>query len=373
MTGGVKLYSDKLRSHLKSFEKCKYLKVEGPDNATEKVFVDCSFGVNPFGHSENIKIYNADKHIDVSNYTELGAFRLRKAIMDYWHPIAELNYENISVSDGSMGIIDSINSLFINVGDRVLGYSPQFPEYVESLKIRGGIYSAVLLKDDNGYKFNADDIVNSLNDNVYKLVYIDNPNNPTGQIITIQEIEKIIKKADEVNTIVIIDEAYGDYMPKDNSAIKLIGKYKNLYVIKSFSKAYSLAGIRIGYLAGSNELMKCYNIIEDYLVNQVAVNIAEVALNDKDFLGKTIEKTKKVKSKILSSIHKLKILETDIQVPIFTAVCQNKDINLYKLMRSYGINTSSGFLNLGENSVRIRIPKEDEKLIELLKKMEETI
>ncbi|HBV66813.1 MAG TPA: hypothetical protein DEF04_00505 [Clostridiales bacterium] len=105
----------------------------------------------------------------------------------------------------------------------------------------------------------------------------------------------------------------------------------------------------------------------------MAVNTAEVALNDKDYLEKTIEKTKKVKSKILTSIHKLKILETDIQVPIFTAVCQNKDINLYKLMRSYGINTSSGFLNLGDNSVRIRIPKEAEELIELLKKMEETI
>ncbi|HCX62310.1 MAG TPA: hypothetical protein DHU59_07725, partial [Clostridiales bacterium] len=70
---------------------------------------------------------------------------------------------------------------------------------------------------------------------------------------------------------------------------------------------------------------------------------------------------------------KLKVLETDISVPIFTAVCQNKNINLYKLMRSTGINTSSGFLNLGENAVRIRIPKESEMLKDLLKGVEEKI
>lgn len=371
MIGGVKLYSDKLRSHLKNYEKSDYLKVENPENATEKVLVDCSFGVNPFGHSDNIKIFNLNKHIEINNYSELGAFHLRKSIMDYWHPTAKLEYENLAISDGSMGLIDSINSIFINEGDKVLGYSPQFPEYVESLKIRGGTYSPVLLREENNYKFGANEIIERLSNNTYKLVYIDNPNNPTGQIIHIQEIEKIVKKACESSTIVIIDEAYGDYMTKENSAVKLIEKYDNLYVIKSFSKAYSLAGIRIGYLAGSKELIKYYNIIEDYLVNQVAIKIAEIALNDNEYLEKTIEKTKFVKSKILSAVHKLKILETNMEVPIFTAVHPDKNINLYNLMRSYGINTSSGFMNLGDNSVRIRIPKDFEKLIELLKDMEE--
>ena len=371
--GGVKLYSKKLREHLQHYEKGDYLKVECPDSKSEKVLVDCSFGVNPFGHSENIKIYNVDKYIDISNYSELGAFRIRKVIIDNWHSIVKLGYDNLAISDGSMGIIDSINSLFINAGDRVLGYSPQFPEFVESLKIRGGIYEPVLLAEDKNYKFNADNIIDRLRENVYKLVYIDNPNNPTGQIIPIQEIEWIIKKADEANTIVVVDEAYGDYMPKGNSAMKLIGKYGNFYVIKSFSKAYSLAGIRIGYVAGSDELMRYYSIIDDYLVNQVAVNITEIALNDKAFLEKTIEKTIYVKTDILNSINKLKILETDMRVPIFTAVCGDKSINLYKLMRSLGINTSSGFHNLGGNSVRIRIPKESEKFKELIKKLEEKI
>lgn len=367
------MYSTKLRSHLQHYEKGDYLKVEGPDSKSEKVLVDCSFGVNPFGHSENIRIYNIDKHIDISSYPELGAFHLRKAIIDNWDTAVKLDYGNLAISDGSMGIIDSINSLFINDGDRVLGYSPQFPEFVESLKIRGGIYAPVLLEEDKNYKFNGDDIISCLKENVYKFVYIDNPNNPTGQIIPVREIERIIRKADEVNTIVVIDEAYGDYMPKENSAVKLIGKYPNFYAIKSFSKAYSLAGIRIGYVVGSRELMKYYSIIDDYLVNRVAINVAEAALNDKEYLEKTIEKTRNVKTDILNSINRLKILETDMRVPIFTAVCRDENVNLYKLMRSFGINTSSGFLNLGDNSVRIRIPKDSKKLKDLLKKLEEKI
>ena len=329
--------------------------------------------VNPFGHSENIKIYNIDKRIDISSYSELGAFHLRKVIIDNWDTVVKLDYENLAISDGSMGIIDSINSLFINEGDRVLGYSPQFPEFAESLKIRGGIYEPVLLNKDKNYKFNGDDIISCLKANVYKLVYIDNPNNPTGQIIPVHEIERIIRKAYEADTIAVIDEAYGDYMPKENSAMKLIGKYPNFYVIKSFSKAYSLAGIRIGYAVGSKELMKYYSIIDDYLVNQVAINIAETALNDKEYLEKTVEKTKHVKTDILNSISKLEVLETDVRVPIFTAVCRDKNINLYKLMRSFGINTSSGFLNLGDNAVRIRIPKDSEKLKDLIEQLEENI
>ena len=367
------MYRNKLRSHLQIYEKGDYLKVEDPSNKSEKVLVDCSFGVNPFGHSEDIRIFNGNKHIEISNYPELGAFHQRKAIIDYWAPIVKLDYKNLAMSDGSMGGIDSINSIFIDKGDKILGYSPQFPEFVESLIIRGGIYVPVLLDQAKNYKFNCEDIIECLNKNEYKLVYVDNPNNPTGQIILIEEIEKIIKKAAEVNTIVIIDEAYGDYMPKENSAVSLIGKYSNFYVIKSFSKAYSLAGIRIGYVCASEELMKYYNIIEDYLVNRVALDIVEVVLNDKEYLNKVIAKTIQVKTDVLKSINKLKILETDMRVPIFTAICEDKQVDLYKLMRSFGINTASGFHDLEKNAVRIRIPKDAKKLIDLLKKLEENI
>lgn len=367
------MYREKLRKHLTSFSKGDYLKVEDPGIKTEKVYVDCSFGVNPFGHTENIQIQNKDKIIEVGQYPELGAFSLRSKIIDFWGTFIKLGYENISVADGSMGSINSLISLYIDVGDKVLGYSPQFPEFLDSLELHGGVYSPVLLIKENNYKFSTEGIIDCLNKDIYKLVYIDNPNNPTGQIISISDIEIIVRKAEEQNTIVIIDEAYGDYMQMENSAINLVNKYSNFYVLKSFSKAYSLAGLRVGYIIASKELMNNYALIDDYLINRVALYAAEEALKDTKFISKSIEKTRLIKLEIIRSITSLNVLETDMNVPIFTVTSENENINLYQTMREFGIKTSSGFQNLEQNSVRIRIPKDSKKFIELLEELEKSI
>lgn len=368
------MYRDKLRKHLLNFKKSDYLKVEAPGRASKKIDLDCSFGVNPFGHTKNIQIKNKDRLIEVGQYPELGAFSLRSKIIDFWSPHVELDYTNLSMADGSMGIINSLNAMYIDNGDKVLGYSPQFPEFKDSLEIHGGEYDPVLLSKKNNYKFSFEKIIKCFEKNVYKFVYIDNPNNPTGQVISISDIEEIIKKANEYKTIVIIDEAYGDYMPMDNSAINLINKYSNFYVLKTFSKAYSLAGLRVGYLVGSQELMSNYSLIDDYLINRVALDVAEEALKDRSFLSKSIEQTKQIKSEIINSItNKFNVLETDMRVPIFTIIAQDENINLYQAMKEIGINTSSGFHGLKQNSVRVRIPKDSEKFIELFSMLEKTI
>lgn len=367
------MYRDKLRKHLTTFKKSDYLKVQIPGKEMQEILIDCSFGVNPFGHTENIKIQNQNKVIEVSDYPKLGAFDLKSKIIDFWRPFIDLTFENIAVSDGSMGSINSLNSLYIDVGDKILGYSPQFPEFIDSLEIRGGEYLPVLLSKENNYKFSSEDIINSLDKDTYKLVYIDNPNNPTGQIIPLSDIEKIIQKSNEQNTIVIIDEAYGDYMPLENSAINLMNQYPNFYVLKSFSKAYALAGLRVGYIIASEELMNNYALIDDYLINRVALEVSIEALADIHFIFKSIEKTRLIKSEIINSIRKLNVLETDLSVPIFTIVSSNENINLYQTMRDIGINTTSGFHNLKQNSVRVRIPTSSMKFIELLRDLESII
>src|SRR5699024_4459156 len=117
---------------------------------------------------------------------------------------------------------------------------------------RGGIYCDAPLSAENKYLFESFSIIFKLQQADYKLLYLDNPNNPTGQIIPIEEIEFIVKKAAENSTCVIVDEAYGDYMDQQSSAISLVHKYENLFVVRTFSKAYGLAGMRIGYVVASD-------------------------------------------------------------------------------------------------------------------------
>ena len=129
----------------------------------------------------------------------------------------------------------------------------------------GGIFESYKLKPENNYKFIASEFIDLINDDL-KLIYLDNPNNPTGQIIPLEAIEKVLKVALDKNIVVIVDEAYGDYMNENNSAVNLVPKYENLIVTKTFSKAYGLAGLRGGYIIQNEDLTKAMkNILSSHV------------------------------------------------------------------------------------------------------------
>ena len=136
-------------------------------------------------------------------------------------------------------------------------------------------------------------------DSKYSVISIENPNNPTGQIIDINDIEKIVRKAKQYGIFVIIDEAYGDYMSLNNSAIKLVGKYNNIIVLKSASKFYGLPNHRIGYLFAEKELIKIYDEIAlpfafSDLSASIFIKIIKNYRKFEDTKVKTMEVNKKI-------------------------------------------------------------------------------
>ena len=129
--------------------------------------------------------------------------------------------------------LEKINKFVIREGSKVLGYALQFSEYITEVRVMGGFYEYMSLKKEEDFEFNYDEFIEKINDS-YTLVYIDNPNNPTGQVISLDVIEEVTKKALEEEVIVVVDEAYGDFMDIKNSAVNL--EYPNLIVVRSFSK-----------------------------------------------------------------------------------------------------------------------------------------
>ena len=93
------------------------------------------------------------------------------------------------------------------------------------------------------------------------MIHLENPNNPTGQIIDIKYIEEIVKTAQKYNIVVLVDEAYGEYMNLKNSAISLIKKYDNLVILRSASKFWGYPNYRLGYVFANKEISKVYNMI----------------------------------------------------------------------------------------------------------------
>ena len=344
----------KISNYIKD-TKTKYYAKEGKKEYEIKL--DCSDGENPYGCSN--KILEELKKIkieDISNYSY--DMELKNEIAKYWN----IDSNNIILTCGSVEGLYDIGILFRNENPKLLTYVPTFPNFINYCKMLGYKIEKVLLEEKDNYKCNVQKLIKKINSDI-NLIYIDNPNNPTGQTISKEKLIKIIECAEKRNVGVLIDEAYGDYISKEESCIDLIKKYENLIIIRTFSKGLGLAGIRGGYII-SNKKVCGYleKMSHPYNISQISRKIAVRALRETDYIEECKKKIEKSKRKILKSLPKnIKMAETNNT----TSICMlysDKDIDLCEKMQEYGIKVYSGesFENLGKRSIRLNIPADNQ-------------
>ncbi len=320
--------------------------------------LDCALGRNSFGTSE--KVVELAKHYDWSDlrhHPDTSYKDLKQEICKFWSDYADLKVANVKVANGSCVVLSRLNKLFIEPGVKVLGYMPQFKEYMLEVAVLGGNYEAVPLNPQEGFKFNTDRLLGRIKPD-YCIVYIDNPNNPTGQFISLSEIRTIVKEAARKDTIVIIDEAYGDYVEEKHSAVNLINKYKNLVVTRTFTKGYGIGRFRVGYAILSTELGDYYNRIElPFSVSTMGAALAREAILDQDFILNLRQQVKDEKEKLTKELSQRGYLigETCEYCPLFILGHKDKNVDLKGELLSKGILTTSGtdWENLGKNYVRV--------------------
>lgn len=365
----------KTKRILKQFKSEGYVKDAGDDDTGSlSDVIDCSLGVNPFGCSSLLNDYrdNFFSWFNVNNYPDFPYVQLKKELAAYWQNICKLDGSNIRFGTGSIGILLNINRMFIERNTMVLGNCPTFTSYISDIKLNEGIYNYVLFDPDKDFRFNFDRFVKEIS-NKYALIYIDNPNNPTGQVIPLSSIKMIVEMAEANDVCVVIDEAYGDFMDDNNSAISLVNQYENLMVARSFSKGFGLAGLRIGYLVTSKAISSIYSSIDTPFTISTAGQFAAIcAMKDKDFIINSREKISEVKQRIVKAFKKMTVLETDNQVPIMTVQHPNKNINLYEKFKLHNVLTEAGedFPGLGKNFVRMRVPSDPDKIIGIIEEIE---
>ncbi|NJE26177.1 histidinol-phosphate aminotransferase family protein [Thermococcus sp. MV5] len=354
------IFEAKFRKSLFEVERESYVKENLPMN-----LLDCSLGTNPYGFPKEILKEIKLESTNLSKYPSPYNDVLRETLVEYWGGAFSKNEVFIGV--GSMGCLEKINKFAISQGSHVLGYVPQFQEYITEVKIMGGIYDYVALKEENDFEFSPDELIEKIKYE-HVLIYIDNPNNPTGQVIPLDSIEEIVKKAASKDVIVVVDEAYGDFVDKKNSAINL--NYPNLMVVRSFSKGLGLANLRIGYVVIKGmELRELYSKVNlPFQVSTLAEKIALKVLEHPEFLKESIKKISKEKRKIIDHLKKVgfNVAKTEISVPILLA--SKKGIDTYNYLLQRGVLTVSGenFLGLDSSYVRIRVSEKAEAFIERL-------
>jgi len=200
----------------------------------------------------------------------------------------------IITGNGSCELIHLVAKACINPGEKVVLSKPTFIMG----KIESQIFEADLVEipvKDNGHDIGA--IIDAL-DNKTKLLYIDNPNNPLGSMLTAEELDRVVKSLPE-NTLLIVDEAYREYITREDfpETIDYVRKGLNVVVLRTFSKIYGLAGLRIGYGIARPEIINILHRVRlPFNVNSIAQKAAIAALDDTEHIErsrKLVEEGKK--------------------------------------------------------------------------------
>lgn len=359
----------KIKPRLKSFTRKAYVGHEPVIGQAE--FLDCSLGVNSFGVSG--KVLKMAKEYDWSQVwrcPEPSYKGLKEKIVEFWSTYADLEVSQIQIEYGAMGVLERVNRIFLETGSQVLGYSPQFTGYVADIGVCGAKYDPVVLRPEENFKFHVERLEGKI-DPEYCLIYIDNPNNPTGQMISLSAIEAVVGEAEVKDVAVIVDEAYGDYIEQRQSAVSLVREYRNLIVVRTFGKGFGLGSLRIGYGILPAELSDYFNKVTPPLrATAIGSHLATVALSDRNFVTSCRQRVKTEKEKLTKGLRERGYLisETYEYCPIFLAGHKNKDIDFRQELITKGILTVSGtdFECLGKNYVRINCPPHAEEFLRRL-------
>ena len=345
--------------------------------------VDCSLGVNMEPLPEKVinKLHTLSPDV-LKGYPhpfENDVYDVLLKKVNKLNP--SLKRENLALGCGSIDILRSLNSIFISNGRKALGYSPQFSAYVDDVLLKDGEYVTTYLDKAKNYALDEDAICAKILEEKPVFVYIDNPNNPTGQIYSKAQLEKIWKAAREVNAALLVDEAYGDYMDQaENSIVDKVNQWEGLIVTKTLSKGYGMAGMRLGYVMAEDYVIKeLGKLLEGFNGNGLARELAIAMLEDDDYLvglkEVTESKVRRVKEALKGGA--IKIAETADCIPISLLYTEDESINLARALSENGIAavTGAGFEGLGINTVRLMVPaeKDIDLLCELLKKTSDMI
>ena len=198
----------------------------------------------------------------------------------------DIDSEHIIFGNGSNEIIELLARGFLSEGDEVISSEMTFLVYPILSQVCGAKFKAVPMKD---YRYDLDGILEAMTPKT-KLIFIANPNNPTGTYVTAQEVEAFLAKI-PAHVIVCFDEAYVDFVEAEDFP-KMLPYVKegrpNVIVLRTFSKAYGLAGLRIGYGAASKEMVSyLHKVRQPFNVNSLAQAAVVAALDDSFFLWRT--------------------------------------------------------------------------------------
>jgi len=339
------------------------------DDDIDQNFINLSSNTNILGPSPKVIEAIKKEITKIQHYPDPDAKNFKEIIS------TKLNIDigNILVGNGSAELIDVTNRALIKEGDEIiLGY-PTFPKYEISAKVHSANINSIPMLN---YEHNLDKISSSISKTT-KVIYLDNPSNPVGSVKSKKEILNFIDKIPD-GTILVIDEAYLEfYDPKNQLNYSKLVKKENILIMRTLSKAYGIAGLRIGYLIGNSNLISYLNKVREvFNVNSLALVGGIAAIKDEDHLMENLVLTHHQKKYLCKNLeqHNFCFHKSTTN---FIFINTERDIEFVdKFLLKQGIIIRPIRLNnckSGHIRVTIGKPAENKYLIESLLKMKKAI
>ena len=276
-----------------------------------KNIIKLSANESALGISPRAKKAIFSKNINSSKYPDGKSKALRKEISKVYN----CDFNKIICGSGSDEIIQMVCQLYLNPLDEVIVPQYSFLMYRIYAKIVG---ANVILAKEKNFKVSVEEIIRKVSKKT-KIVFLANPNNPTGTYLNKIELINLRKKLNQ-KILLVVDDAYFEYMKiKDyESGLDIFKNKNNVMILRTFSKIYGLAALRIGWGYGAKKIIDAMNKIKPpFNVNQTAQTAAREALKDTNFVKRSIQHNIIWANKIKFFLNKLNILTNDVSANFF--------------------------------------------------------
>ncbi len=289
---------------------------------------------NPWGPSpkvvRSLRLELTNQH----RYPDGSGYQLRQVLAKK----VNLSVDEIVLGNGSGEIFELLINIFVRERDEVISSRPSFPLYQQFVQAQGGDNFVIPLKKNH---HDLESILLCVTEKT-KLIILDNPNNPTGCAINPGELYTFLSKVPE-SVIVVLDEAYVDYM-EDEFQVDVFSLIRNttgrcgVVVVRTFSKAYGLAGLRVGYGLMPVEIAdSLHRVRQPFNVNQMAQAGALAALGDDEYYNNILKMTREGREYLMAEVEKIGCRVHPSQANFFLIDVQGDAEKLYEVLLQRGV------------------------------------
>ena len=331
---------------------------------------------NPWGPSPKVKEAIEKELANINRYPESDLEELKKEFARY----SNVKPEQIIVGgDGADELIDTLAKTFIEPGDEFIVPLPSYMYYEFLFKPYGAIpnYAKWNLETNT---LDLDSVLNAINEKT-KMLFLCTPNNPTGALISQDELRAILDKTNKskggvCDAVVVIDEAYFEYSETNN--VNLLDEYDNIFILRTMSKVMGLAGMRIGYGISSKEIIEFMHRIKPvFSLTKLSYIAALTTIKDTEYIEKSIKDGIESRDFLYDEISKMKSVKVyksysnfmliDIHDTGYTAA----EITREFMKRGMIVRDCTSFKGLDEYYFRISICtlEEDKKFLEVMREI----